>query len=94
MQCVKHVLTTCCRDSGLLETSIFRSYCCSLSMIEKEDAPASDHAERAWAHWNKLGAPKYSVAPMVDQVMQYSAKWVFSLFQKNNMLLLHFSDAV
>lgn len=25
------------------------------------------HAARAWDHWNKLGAPKLMVAPMVDQ---------------------------
>ncbi|KAG9439994.1 hypothetical protein H6P81_020159 [Aristolochia fimbriata] len=24
------------------------------------------HGERAWAHWNSLGAPKFIVAPMVD----------------------------
>lgn len=26
------------------------------------------HSERAWAYWRSLGAPKYHVAPMVDQV--------------------------
>ncbi len=26
------------------------------------------HAERAWAWWEGLGAPKLHVAPMVDQV--------------------------
>lgn len=28
---------------------------------------ASTHVERAWEHWNKLGAPKLVVAPMMDQ---------------------------
>lgn len=27
-----------------------------------------DHVQQAWEHWRKLGAPKYLVAPMVDQV--------------------------
>jgi hypothetical protein len=27
----------------------------------------STHVERAWEHWNKLGAPKLIVAPMMDQ---------------------------
>lgn len=25
------------------------------------------HVERAWDHWNKIGAPKLVVAPMMDQ---------------------------
>lgn len=27
----------------------------------------SQHVEKAWEHWNKLGAPKLIVAPMMDQ---------------------------
>ncbi len=28
------------------------------------------HVERAWQHYNRLGAPKFHVAPMVDQVRE------------------------
>ncbi|KAG0631884.1 hypothetical protein M758_1G286700 [Ceratodon purpureus] len=35
----------------------------------KVEAPVAvlPHAAKAWEHWNKLGAPKLMVAPMVDQ---------------------------
>ena len=29
---------------------------------------AVPQAEAAWEHWRKMGAPKFHVAPMVDQV--------------------------
>lgn len=32
-----------------------------------DSTSASTHVERAWDHWNKLGAPKLIVAPMMDQ---------------------------
>jgi tRNA-dihydrouridine synthase 1 len=28
--------------------------------------PAEDRVERAWAHWTRLGSPRLTVAPMVD----------------------------
>lgn len=35
------------------------------------DAAALDaHVERAWAHYRRLGSPKWMVAPMVDQVSE------------------------
>lgn len=66
-------------------------------MSEKEDAPVCDHVEKAWAHWNKLGAPKYSVAPMVDQVMQDSPNnttYTLVLFRMRYVLLLHLLDVI
>jgi hypothetical protein len=35
---------------------------------EAAAAPRLQHPKQAWAHWEALGAPKFIVAPMVDQV--------------------------
>lgn len=35
--------------------------------LKVEAAAVLPHVVRAWDHWNKLGAPKLMVAPMVDQ---------------------------
>lgn len=35
--------------------------------LKVEAAAVLPHVARAWEHWNKLGAPKLMVAPMVDQ---------------------------
>lgn len=97
MQCLKHVLNSRCRGSVQFYTITCRSYHLNLSMSEKEDAPVCDHVEKAWAHWNKLGAPKYSVAPMVDQVMQDSPNnttYTLVLFRMHYVLLLHLLDVI
>jgi hypothetical protein len=48
--------------------------CFSADMAKQETSCSlrqepSEHVQAAWKHWRKLGAPKYIVAPMVDQVM-------------------------
>jgi hypothetical protein len=35
--------------------------------VEAESVVVLPHVAKAWEHWNKLGAPKLMVAPMVDQ---------------------------
>jgi hypothetical protein len=35
-----------------------------------EGTESQTHVERAWQHYNRLGAPKFHVAPMVDQVRE------------------------
>ena len=37
------------------------------AVVFNDSSSASTHVERAWDHWNKLGAPKLIVAPMMDQ---------------------------
>lgn len=33
------------------------------------------HVESAWKWWESIGAPKYHVAPMVDQVRRERERW-------------------
>jgi hypothetical protein len=76
------VLVTLARRQPSTGVSISNGYqvarigACSLPMdrdmrctTNTTDAPG-EHAQQAWEHWRKLGAPKYLVAPMVDQVWQ------------------------
>eukprot|EP00892_Ulva_mutabilis_P004060 jgi/Ulvmu1/2025/UM120_0021.1 len=64
---LQHVVNRSCQTPFLCNAVLLSVIRTASTMTDGAEASADEHSQRAWEHWNKLGAPKYSVAPMVDQ---------------------------